>query len=602
MTKSSLEIKSSYSEWKNSQIKRKLLSIEKCGKIANSKKIAKNPKHFQYFIQYLLDMKKIEPLTYHNKYSRDFHFNAGFYTYSNTPKEIPYFHPLQFLQIIDNYLSVFRKFDEKLDNEKFQQYLFNQEKKENINKAQTQIKERKEKRENRDPFGPFTNPEKALLEWKKKKYLPWKKTIHPLISNLPLEWLSNKILKLWIKLENIFRNVPLITNLIYFNTSPHIKILPQSKVEDYNNWREKIKFNQYFHKEEIDILINFLFWIKKKGSQYGQGLDREFDLIPYLRTNNFQSSLWVATIFLNIQKYLIEVLYRITNLDYSLQEPRPVKPDFLCEDETDYQNWLTSILIHHSLVVKPIKLIVEGATEDFLIQKYINSFWMSRWSQVINQKGIGNNHFYDKVFGDIEFNYYWYILDYDKGQHIENYKNISNKTWMFPDFITEIFEPDEILGAFIELINDLSTSTSIEIDHKEILQKLEMIKKKSIEMARQFEKKRSIDDSNSLPLNMETEGFEQFIIGYSFNNKNVREILFPKEFWRYTTSYQELGDPTKKKLKQIFLKKFTKYLLNYLIVIKKDSKQRNKKFDLKMKDFLSFADEITNRHHKSLLS
>ena len=121
-------------------------------------------------------------------------------------------------------------------------------------------------------------------------------------------------------------------------------------------------------------------------------------------------------------------------------------------------------------------------------------------------------------------------------------------------------------------------------------------------MGRKFEEKGGYESSKSLPLNIESEGFEQFLIRYSFNNKEIRKILFPEKFQMYSSLYTDLGKSTKNQLKKIFLQKISNCLLNYLVLDEKGKIGRNPKFDSKMKEFLNFADSITNRNHQSLTS
>ncbi|MCF2139708.1 MAG: hypothetical protein K9W44_06610 [Candidatus Lokiarchaeota archaeon] len=116
-----------YDLWCSNRIIRRLISIEECGKIAKRRKIVKNVYDFQYFIQYLIDHGYVKIFTTHNKYSTDIRFNRGFYLYENAPEEIPYFHPLQLMQIIDLFYSNFIIDQPRFEDVTSQKYLFNQE-------------------------------------------------------------------------------------------------------------------------------------------------------------------------------------------------------------------------------------------------------------------------------------------------------------------------------------------------------------------------------------------------------------------------------------------------------------------------------------------
>ncbi|MCF2139710.1 MAG: hypothetical protein K9W44_06620 [Candidatus Lokiarchaeota archaeon] len=429
----------------------------------------------------------------------------------------------------------------------------------------------KEERNSDYLFGNYVNPQETLDIWENNQFTPnllQKKKLQISKNHL---WLSERILELWVKLENIFIKNTLITNYQFQSQRYYETRVPKSEVQEYNEWRKSLDIKGLFSDEEIQVLENLLYWIKRRAENYGMGLEYEFEILPYLKSQKFTKSLWIASQFLEIQRYLIRCLYYITEQDYTIQRAFPGKPDFICLDIREYQKYLTRISIHHGLRIHTFKLIVEGKTEEVLIQKYIDTFWHSSWAKVINMRGVDNYSPYEQVFREVNDTYYWYLLDFDNGQHEEEFKDISNKTWFYPDFITEFFTPDEIIASLNKLLIDKNIEQD-RIDYFE--QRLKILLEKL---------KRIISNSK--------EGFELVITEFIFDDQSLKKIIFPN-YSKWKTKFQLLKKGIKKTLKNLLNKQLSLYLEPCFIRIVNNRHVRNKKFDEKMNSFLKYCDSF----------
>jgi hypothetical protein len=553
--------------WNSNRLIRRLISIEECGKIAETKKIVRKAFDFSAFIYYLISKNIIAPFTYHNKFSTDVRFNRGIYFRPNPPEDIPYFHPLQLLQMVDLYKLYFKRNFRMIEDNEFQKSVFGQKREQILKETEHQIQEETENPDN--TWGTYENPKETKKDWEKKEYEPFKpseKNIRFFRSEL---WLSDKELGLWMKLENIFYKSEMITSIqlqgeTYFNTNRS-----DEKIQKYNEWRSRLNLNDEFSQEDIKLLETLLFWIKKRSNEHGMGLERNFDLIPFLSSDNFTNFIWIANLFLDVQRYLIRCLFFLTGQDYTIQKPFPGKPDFICETIPEYNQYLTQVSINHRLQLHTFKLLVEGKTEQTLIQSYINKFWNRSRAKVVNMEGIDNYVHYKIVSRQLQEPYLWYLRDYDQGQHKDKTPNM---TWFHPDFITELFTPEDIIGAvrsfLMEQMNKEKLEKSLEI---------EMNSLKSL-----------LNQDNSI-------GYEKILTKFLFDNLNLRKIFFPSKFQAWTTSYENLGK-VQTFLKNCVNNKIGEHLIPYFIKTKNGKQIRNQKFDNKMEPFLKFCDNITTKN------
>ncbi len=97
--------------WKKSKIKRKLLSIGDCINTAIKNKIinSRRKNQFRWFIHYLIEKSSFLPV-YQKETKNE----------SEVSEIKHFFHPLQFLEIINIYLQIFRKEVYYSEDEKFE--------------------------------------------------------------------------------------------------------------------------------------------------------------------------------------------------------------------------------------------------------------------------------------------------------------------------------------------------------------------------------------------------------------------------------------------------------------------------------------------------
>ncbi|MHA1744527.1 MAG: hypothetical protein ACTSWW_00920 [Promethearchaeota archaeon] len=260
------------------------------------------------------------------------------------------------------------------------------------------------------------------------------------------------------------------------------------------------------------------------------------------------------------------------------------------ENIEDYQKWLTGVLLSQNLSYKPIKLIVEGSTEEVLIQKYANNCWRSSKIRIVNQKGVDKKKHYDLVFKSTNELFYWFLIDYDKGQNEKQYERTDKKTWFFPDFITEIYSVNEILRAFQEMLASLDLNIQIFFKISELEKALTEIKKKSHLMAKNYP---SIRDEDK------TIGFEEFLISTSFNSDKVRQKVFGKGYRNYP-NYEILTKTKRSPLKDRFKTLFSVNLEKFFIKKENGRPVLHKVFDEKMNAFFKFTNSISSRPRKSI--
>ncbi len=182
------------------------------------------------------------------------------------------------------------------------------------------------------------------------------------------------------------------------------------------------------------------------------------------------------------------------------------------------------------------------------------------------------------------------MFDYDKGQHEEKYKKIDIKTWFYPDFVTEIFTEEQVLGAYKDVIVSMDLDFKKYFSEEKILEDLNDIKKDSNKMIEEYPNIQST-----------CKGYEDYLTGLSFDKIEIRRKIFSR-FEKYTTPFNGLSCSEKKDLKNKFRKKYGKCLLGYFIKFDEKRAIRNEIFDEKMKGSFLFFNSITNRQFKSFLN
>ncbi len=561
--------------WKKSKIKRKLLSIRDCVSLAIKIKIINSHRKdpFKWFIHYLIEKSS---------------FLAVYQKETKNEPEIPeikyFFHPLQFLEIINIYLQIFRKKVYYSEDEKFERYIFTKEK-------SHKLKELTSKMEKKDclEFVYIPNYEETLLqlieEWEDKEF--------QLIPSHSLDVLTNikrfrnssfkqEYLATWMKMEEIFPRIQCLTSMVYDN---------QDSKNSYEVWRNNTNIQEYFSKEELSHLELFLTYFRETIRRFSNNIEKISDLLEYCPLNDFNDILWYSTQLIILERALVRVLYIITGNNYSSSN-RIIegKPDYYHEKEKDHKDWLTSVLIHRNLLTMPLKIIVEGKTESDLLNEYKKVHWQDKWVAIIKEGGIDETPNYERIFLSLDFDYYWYLFDYDNGQHEEKYEKIKNKTWFFPDFVTEIFTEEQVLRAYNDVIASLDLDFKKYFNEEKILEDLNDIKKGSNKMIEE------IPNIQSTCI-----GYEDYLTRLSFDKIEIRRKIFSK-FDKFRTPYNDLLNKVKKKLKNKFKKEYGKCLLGYFIEFNEKRAIRNEIFDKKMEDNFSFFNSITNRQFKSFLN
>ena len=562
--------------WKKSKIKRNLLSIRDCISWAIKIKIINSNRkdQFKWFIHYLIEKSSF--LVVYQKETEN---------KSDVPIIKYFFHPLQFLEIINIYLQIFRKKLYYTKDEKFERYLFTKEK-------EYKIKELKSKLEKIDnPEYVYEIYDKEALSQSIKE---WEDMEFQLGRSLPLDVLRNikrfknssfnqEHITTWMKMEEVFPEIQCLTSMVYDN---------QDSKKNYEIWIKKINEKEHFSKEELSHLESFLTYFRENIRRFGNNIDKISDLLEYCPLYEFKDIFWYSCQFILLERQLVRALYIITGYNYSSQiRVIKGKPDYYNKTEKDRKDWLTSVLIHKNLLTNPLKIVVEGKTESDLLNEYKKVHWQDKWVGIINEEGIDQTNNYEKICLSFDFNYRWYLFDYDNGQHQDKFKDIKNKTWFFPDFVTEIFTKEQVFEAYKDVIASVNLDFKKYFNEEKILEELNSIKEDSNKM---------IEESPNIQSTC--IGYEDYFIRLSFDNIEIRKKIF-FGFDKYTTLYNDLKrGKDKKKLKNQFKRKYGKYLLAYFIKFDKTRPIRNEIFDKKMKDSTSFFNSITNRHFESFLN
>lgn len=559
--------------WKKSKIKRELLSIGDCISTAIKIKIISSQRkdRFKWFVHYLIEKSSFLPI-----YQKE--------TESEGTEIKHFFHPLQFLEIINIYLQIFRKKVYYSEDEKFERYIFTKEKLHKLKELTSEM-EKKDSYE----FLYIPNYEETLSqfvkEWEDKEF----QLIHQYSSNVltDIKRIKNSSfnqehLTTWMKMEELFPNIQCLTRMVYND---------QDSKKSYEIWRNKTNKQQYFSNEELSHLEAFLTYFRETTSSFSNNIEKISDILEYCPWNDFNDILWYSSQLIMLERGLVRVLYIVTGNNYSSSN-RVIegKPDYYHEDEKSLKDWRTSVLIHRNLLTMPLKIIVEGKTESDLLSEYKKVHWQDKWVDIIKEGGIDETQHYERTFTSLDFNYYWYLFDYDDGQHKEKFLNIKNKTWFFPDFVTEIFTEEQVLGAYKDVIASMGLDFKQIFCEEKILGDLNDIKKKSNKMIEEYP-----------DIQLTCKGYEDYLTELSFDKIEIRRRFF-FGFNKFQTSYKDLNNKLKKSLRNKFKKEYGKFLLGYFIKFEEKRAIRNEIFDKKMEVAFSFFNSITNRKFESFLN
>jgi len=561
--------------WKKSKIKRKLLSIGDCISWAIKIKIINSHRkdRFKWFIHYLIEKSS---------------FLAVYQKETENESEVPeikyFFHPLQFLEIINIYLQIFRKKVYYSEDEKFERYIFTKEKLHKLKELTSKI-EKKDSPE----FVYIQYDEETLSQliegWEDKEFRLMRQYSFDVLTDIKRinkSSFNQEHLATWMKMEEIFPIIQCLTSMVYDN---------QDSKNNYEVWRNNINIQEYFSKEELSHLESFLTYFRETIRRFSNNIEKISDLLEYCPWNDFNDILWYSAQLIILERALVRVLYIITGNNYS-SSMRVIegKPDYYHENEKDLKDWLTSVLIHRNLLTMPLKIIVEGKTESELLSEYKRVHWQDKWVDIIKEGGIDETPNYERFFSSLDFDYYWYLFDYDNGQHKERYKEIKNKTWFFPDFVTEIFTEEQVLGAYKDVIASMDLDFKKNFSEEKILEDLNDIKKNSNKMIEEYPNIQST-----------CKGYEDYLTGLSFDKIEIKRKIF-SGFDKIQKSYKDLRNKFKKKLRSNFKKEYGKCLLGYFIKFDEKRAIKNEIFEEKMKVAFSFFNSITNRQFESFLN
>ena len=560
--------------WKKSKIKRTLLSIRDCINTAIKIKIITSQKkdRFKWFIYYLIEKSNFLAV-----YQKE--------TESEGTEIKHFFHPLQFLEIINIYLQIFRKKVYHSEDEKFERYIFTKKKIYKLKELTSKL-EKKDSQE----FFYIPNYEETLIqsikEWEDKEF----KLMHQYsfdvltdIKRFKNSSFNQEQLATWMKMEEIFpNNIQCLTLMVYND---------QDSKKSYEPWRNKIKIQEYFSNEELLHLESFLTYFREIIRRFSNNIEKISDILEFCPWNDFKDILWYSAQLIMLERGLVRVLYIITGNNYSSSN-RVIegKPDYYHEEEKDFNDWLTSVLIHRNLLTKPLKIIVEGKTESDLLIEYKKIHWQDKWVDIIKEGGIDETQHYERIILSLDFNYYWFLFDYDVGQHKKKFPKIENKTWFFPDFVTEIFTEEQVLGAYKDVLASMDLDFKKIFCEEKILEDLNDIKKNSNKMIEEYPNVQST-----------CIGYEEYLTGLSFDKIEIRRKIFSGSD-KIQASYKDLRNKLKKIFKNKFKKKYGKCLLDHFIKFDEMRAIRNEIFDTKMKVAFSFFNSITNKQFESFLN
>lgn len=294
-------------------------------------------------------------------------------------------------------------------------------------------------------------------------------------------WLIEKALLMWIKFESLHHTEFLRpSNLRDINIELQISFGDSTKDEkidemfkEFDEWYiEKMdNFSNSFSLDEFTTLKGFIQWTEIQLRI--DGLESFKDLF-LLISNEKKSKLKgflsffvnMLQIVKNLRFFSDKFIKVYPELESETSEPKWYEAKYFFESEDEENDYLQKIYLDYDLIQKDMYLLyVEGSTEKILLEDYLDLIY-SRTKIKIDIKRLYGNRDYifkylTKEFGARE---HFLILDEDKPGKAESKKNeligkgISEDSFHFfsPDFITENFEPEEIIEALKTNFNEIS--------------------------------------------------------------------------------------------------------------------------------------------------
>jgi len=428
------------------------------------------------------------------------------------PKDVPFYHPLQFFEVFRWYIhSTIKKPPYHLSSQ-FREYF-------RIRKLKLNISDLEDEIINLKGLGLDTNhTENYILELRSKlenisNQDDYDLEGRDLFKKLKTSWVRNMInensLMVWIKIESLlfYRNSKLFgRNFSYMEPIGSINT-SEDEIEqfkkDYLEWREKIYENpqKFLTEGEIKLLKEFqhtLYSEINNGDFPIQGKWSDlFDIISINKLDNIKGYSNYYLNLITIKRYIDRVFWKLygVNLNYPYRPEK--KPGFYFNDVDDdikeFIDYKKSILTKFNLLVdNPFILYVDGETEKNIIDEY-QSARKGFFFNIKNMGGMDKYLFYVRITENVKEHDSFFFFDYDNLDKYEKFKKYTNENhnFFFPDFITENFTPDQMFQFLegwlyeldIEFAEDLKT---------QIKQKLLESKEESDELIKQINSEEEI--------------------------------------------------------------------------------------------------------------
>ncbi len=336
---------------------------------------------------------------------------------------------------------------------------------------------------------------------KKYKFQDQSFSHHPLLSTYfyTSHWLTEEILNLWIKIENIFSGD--LIGKSAFNINCHFmidffsdRIILNKFFTKSKKWQESWEKRIYLllNSQEINIFRKFMKdinWNISRRSYYG--LENYVDLfsqINYDKLEHLKGYLWLWVNLIQVYKTLSQVDFYLAkyNKDYVQIQQNLTNPQVFFHSKDEYFSQIKDLLLSYSLLPQSnICIYFEGKTERILLT-YWKDIVFSRFQidiGLFNLKSKNAQKYFKKNFEELKGIDHFLLLDQDTEKYVESkdaeWKNKipkENYKIFCPDLVTENFSIEEILSVFAQYVEkenkketDLERIYQFDKDEKAIL-------------------------------------------------------------------------------------------------------------------------------------
>ncbi|MFW9972676.1 MAG: hypothetical protein ACFFDF_20995 [Candidatus Odinarchaeota archaeon] len=417
-------------------------------------------------------------------------------------------------------------------------------------------------------------------------------------------WLTIEFLKIWIKVDSLSLYGEYLVTPNGSNIRPILNV--QSKydkkersetLKKYNKWREDITKDKknFLNEDEIKILKQLYSTIYEEYIHASKnrinGLEKWQDLIDMIPNNKLSElygNLNISINILSILRHLVRLTWEL--FEYNLiswpKNKESESPYCYLTEESDVIEFRRSVLSDFRLFVSsPFILYVEGESEKTIMNLYfkIKGLWFP--IAVENIGGIDKTIQTLTIGKIIKERAFYFFLDYENEQKYNNNKSLIGEhgDFFFPDFVTENFNPEEILKLFTKYFN--SIGGTLTEGYREFLSE-ELFKcKEESKLLIQMEKKEGNPKS-----------YEKILINFLI--KKYPEILIKK--YPDCKIDGEHPYPNKRKFKQKFKEVFTeKYIVTIIknaLEIDPDRKGEKFAFENKLTPFYDSINQYIYRN------